>query len=172
MPQIDTFIETKKIQACVRDLGNTISKDYQGKELVVIGVLKGAFIFMADLVRHLTVPVSCDFLSLSSYGDLTESSGIVKITQDLTQPIEGKNVLIVEDIIDTGLTMDYLLKNLHTRKPQSINICALLSKPSRRKVHVDIHYVGFEIDDTFVVGYGMDYASLYRNLDFIGVCKT
>ena len=165
------MIAEDAIQARVRELGEEIRESYRTKELKVVGVLNGSFIFMADLVRAIGLPLSCDFLGLSSYGDATESSGVVAITKDLTGPIEGHDVLIIEDIIDTGLTMAYLLENLATRKPASLKIASLLSKPARRRVEVAIDYLGFTIEDRFVVGYGLDYAGKYRNLPYIGVIE-
>ena len=132
-------------------------------------MFKGSFIFLADLFRHIDLPVEVDFLGLSSYGDSQETSGVVRVTQDLSRPIEGKNVLVVEDIVDTGLTMQYLLENLSTRKPKSIRVASLLHKPARSRVPIEIDYLGFEIPDRFVIGYGLDYQSKFRNLPFIGV---
>lgn len=169
--QPKVMISEEEIQARVRELGAEIRETYRGKELKVVGVLNGSFIFMADLVRAIGLDLSCDFLGLSSYGESTESSGVVAITKDLTGPIEGHDVLIIEDIIDTGLTMAYLLENLATRKPASLRIATLLSKPARRRVEVGIDYLGFTIEDRFVVGYGLDYAGKYRNLPYIGVIE-
>ena len=171
LKQPKVMISAEAIQARVRELGDEIRESYRGKELKVIGVLNGSFIFMADLVRGIGLPLSCDFLGLSSYGESTESSGVVAITKDLKDPIEGADVLIIEDIIDTGLTMAYLLENLATRKPASLKIATLLSKPARRRVEVQIDYLGFTIEDRFVVGYGLDYAGKYRNLPYIGVIE-
>ncbi|MGL5512667.1 MAG: hypoxanthine phosphoribosyltransferase [Sporomusa sp.] len=156
----------------VKKMGAAITADYAGKEILMIGVLRGAFIFMADLVRAINLPVAVDFMALSSYGAATSSSGIVRILKDLEENIENKHVLIVEDIIDSGLTIKYLIENLSSRKPASIKICTLMSKPDRRKVEVPIAYNGFTIPDYFVVGYGLDYAEKYRNLPFIGVLKS
>src|SRR5262245_2520631 len=167
MPEVMLSVEA--IQKRVREMGATISKEYAGHELTVVGVLKGSFIFMADLVRAIELPLKCDFLGLSSYGSATESSGVVAITKDLGDPIEGRDVLVIEDIIDTGLTMAYLLENLRTRHPKSVRIASLLSKPARRQVEVHIDYLGFTIEDRFVVGYGLDYDGRYRNLPYIGV---
>ena len=163
------LISSEVIAQRVRELGAAISRDYEGRELSVVGVLNGSFIFMSDLVRSLTVPLRCDFLGLSSYGSSTESSGVVAITKDLTNPVEDRDVLVIEDIVDTGLTLSYLKENLQTRHPRSVRIASLLSKPARRVVEVDVDYLGFTIEDRFVVGYGLDYAGLYRNLPFIGV---
>lgn len=156
----------------VKKMGAAITADYAGKEILMIGVLRGAFIFMADLIRAINLPVAVDFIALSSYGAATSSSGVVRILKDLEENIENKHVLIVEDIIDSGLTIKYLIENLSSRKPASIKICTLMSKPDRRNVEVPIAYNGFTIPDYFVVGYGLDYAEKYRNLPFIGVLKS
>ncbi len=169
--QPKVMISEEAIRSRVEELGKEIRESHQGKELKVIGVLNGSFVFMADLVRAIGLELSCDFLGLSSYGDATESSGVVAITKDLTGPIEGQHVLIIEDIIDTGLTMAYLMENLATRKPASLRIASLLSKPARRRVEVTIDYLGFTIEDRFVVGYGLDYAGKFRNLPYIGVIE-
>ena len=163
------LINEAQIQSRVRELGEVISRDYCGKNPVVIGILKGSLIFMADLIRRLTIPLSIDYVAVSSYGRSTDSSGVVKIVKDLDEPIEGRHVLVVEDIVDTGLTLRYLLDNLQSRGPSSISVCVLLDKPSRRKVDIVPDYCGFEIPDEFVVGYGLDYAESYRNMPFIGV---
>jgi len=156
----------------VRELGAQIAHDYAGKELVLVGVLKGSFLFVADLARAIpSHDVQIDFLGLASYGNETQSSGVVQITADLTKPVDHKHVLVVEDIVDTGLTMDYLVDNLRTRHPASVKLCALLHKPSRQKKAVPIDYLGFTIPDLFVVGYGLDYAQKYRNLPYIGVLE-
>jgi len=162
------MISAGRLQARVRELGAEISAAYAGRRLVVVGVLTGSFVFMADLVRHLTVPVRCEFLGLSSYGSATESSGIVAITKDLSAPIREAHVLVVEDIVDTGLTMRYLLENLKTREPASLATVCLLSKPARRRADVIVDYLGFTIEDRFVVGYGLDHDGWWRNLDYIG----
>jgi hypoxanthine phosphoribosyltransferase len=167
-PHIEELISEAALAARISELGEQITQDYAGQELVCVGVLKGSFLFMADLVRKIKLPLSVDFLGLSSYGEKTVSSGVVKITQDFSNPIEGKSVLVVEDIIDTGLTMQYLLANLATRKPHSVRICTLLHKPANQRVPVPIDYTGFTIDNYFVVGYGLDLAELYRNLPYIG----
>lgn len=168
---VRTLIQATDISARVEEMGAEISRDHRDRELVVVGVLTGAFVFMADLVRALTVPVRCDFLGLSSYGHATRSSGVVSITKDLSSSIEGAHVLVVEDIVDSGLTMAYLLRNLNTRGPASVRVAALLSKPARRQVEVEVDYVGFTIEDLFVVGYGMDGRGLYRNLSSIEVLE-
>ena len=171
MERIRTLIAGDTIQTKTRELGARISADYKGRELVLVAVLKGSFVFCADLARSIDVPLSIDFLGLRSYGDGTDSSGIVQITSDLTRPIEGKDVIVVEDIVDTGLTMAYLMENLETRRPRSIKLAALLHKPARTRVPVDIDYLGFTIDDVFVVGYGLDFAERYRNLRYVGVLQ-
>ncbi len=155
----------------VKELANAIQADYQDKELLVIGVLKGANIFMGDLIRQINLPIQIDFIAASSYGSSTESSGIVKIVKDLDYSIEGKHVLIVEDIIDSGLTLRYLEDNFLSRKPESLEICTLLDKPERRKANINVKYVGYEIPDEFIVGYGIDYAERYRNLPYIATLK-
>jgi hypoxanthine phosphoribosyltransferase len=159
----------EKIAARIQELGAEITRDYKGKDLIVVGILKGSFIFMADLVRAIDLPMQVDFLGLSSYGDETKTSGVVKITNDLSKPIDHKHVLIVEDIIDTGLTMQYLLDFLKTRSPSSVKICSLLEKPENAKTKIDIAYKGFVIPNEFVVGFGLDYAGLYRNIPYVGV---
>jgi len=163
------MISAEAIGAKNAELGAQITADYEGKELIVVGVLNGSFMFMADLVRHIDLELRCDFLGLSSYGSATESSGVVAITKDLSGPIEDRDLLVVEDIIDTGLTMAYLLENLSTRKPRSVRTVSLLSKPARRQVEVEIDYLGFTIEDRFVVGYGLDFDGKYRNLPHIAV---
>lgn len=167
--KIETLYSHEQIQARVRELGQQITADYQGKQLVLLVVLKGSFVFAADLARSIDLPLRLDFLGVQSYGDDTESSGVVQITQDLTRPIEGEDVLIVEDIVDTGLTLHYLLEQLEARHPKSLKIASLLHKPARQKQKIDIEYLGFTIDDVFVVGYGLDWAQRYRNLPDIGV---
>lgn len=166
------LLEEQAIRTRVRELGKQISVDYEGKELLLVGILKGAFIFMADLIRQIEVPVTVDFVVVSSYGASTESSGVVRIEKDLEKGIEGKHVLIVEDIIDTGLTLNYLKHNLETRGPASVRICALLDKPSRRKVSVEADYLGFSIADEFVVGYGLDFAERHRHLPYVAVLSA
>jgi len=161
----------EEIAEKVKELGQQISKDYHGEDLTVVGILKGSNIFMGDLIRKIDIPLSIDFMVVSSYGQSTESSGVVKVLKDLEYSIEGKNILIVEDIIDTGLTLDYLKENLLRRKPKSLKICTLLDKPIRRKVDLKVDYIGFEIPDAFIVGYGIDYAEKYRNLPFIASLK-
>lgn len=167
--ELEVLLTQEEIGKRVEALGKAISEDYRGRELVVVGVLKGSFVFLADLVRAIDLPISIDFLAVASYGSGTVSSGVVKLTSDLSQPIEGRHVLLVEDIVDTGLTIQYLLENLRTRRPASLAICSLLEKPARLKTPVEIAYKGFTIDDDFVVGYGLDHGERYRNLPFLGV---
>ncbi|MGC6415892.1 MAG: hypoxanthine phosphoribosyltransferase [Bradymonadia bacterium] len=168
--EIEVLIDEKQLMSRIAELGQQITSDYaDGRPVVLVGVLKGSFLFLADLCRHIDLPVEVDFLGLSSYGDSEESSGVVQVTQDLSRSVEGKHVIVVEDIVDTGLTMAYLLENLATRRPASVRIASLLHKPARAKVEVAIDYLGFEIPDRFVVGYGLDYANKLRNLPFIGV---
>jgi hypoxanthine phosphoribosyltransferase len=165
------LISAEAIAARVAELGAQITRDYAayaGADVVVLGVLKGSVIFLADLVRHIASPIHVDFIGISSYGDATVSSGIVQITQDLSRPIEGKHVIVVEDIVDTGHTVHYLLQNLATRRPASLALCALLHKPERAEREVKIDYLGFTIPNKYVVGYGLDIAQQYRNLPFIG----
>lgn len=167
--QIEVLIDAETLQTRIAEMGARITRDYQGRQLVLVAVLKGSFMFLADLCRAIDLPVELDFLGLSSYGDSEETSGVVQVTQDLTRPVAGKHVLVVEDIIDTGLTMGYLLENLATRHPASVKVATLLSKPARRRLEAQMDYVGFEIEDRFVIGYGLDYQSKLRNLPFIGV---
>jgi hypoxanthine phosphoribosyltransferase len=162
------LIDAETLQARVRELGVEISRDYEGRDLLLIGVLKGAVFFMADLMRELTVPCEIDFMAISSYGAQTDSSGVVRILKDLDTNIAGRDVLVVEDIIDSGLTLSYLVRNLGSRKPASLEICALLTKPARREIDVAVRYVGFEIPNEFVIGYGLDFAERYRNLPYVG----
>ena len=172
MLKLDTLISEEKLQARIAELGAEISKDYEGKELVVLCVLKGGVMFMTDLVKHIEVPLKMEFMVVSSYGDAYKSSGLVKILKDLDEPIEGKNVLIVEDIIDSGRTLSHLIEIFKKRNPRSIRLCTLLDKPERRVVSdVNVEYVGFRIPDEFVVGYSLDYDQRYRNLPYIGVMK-
>lgn len=165
----EILIPPERLQARVAELGAEISKDYEGKDLLLLAVLKGSVLFLSDLMRHVTVPHAIDFMATSSYGTGLESSGVVRILKDLDATIEGRNVLIVEDIIDTGRTLDYLMRILQARAPRSLRTCALLDKASRREVPVLVDYTGFEIPDKFVFGYGLDYAELYRNLPFVAV---
>jgi hypoxanthine phosphoribosyltransferase len=163
------LIDEARLQARIGELGEEISSDYAGRDLLLLGVLKGAVFFMADLMRRLTVPCEIDFMAISSYGAATDSSGVVRILKDLDINIEGRHVLVVEDIIDSGLTLSYLVRNLEAREPASLEICALLTKPDRREIEVDVRYVGFEIPNRFVIGYGLDFAERYRNLPYVGV---
>jgi len=164
----EVLIDEAELAARVVAIGRQISADYEGKKPAIVAVLKGSFVFLADLVRAIDIECTVDFLVVSSYGSDTKSSGVVQISSDLTTPVDGRHVILIEDIVDTGLTMSYLLKNLETRNPASVKVCTLLEKPSRLEVEVPIHYKGFTIDDHFVVGYGLDYAQTMRNLPFIG----
>jgi hypoxanthine phosphoribosyltransferase len=167
----DTLVEADELQARVRELGAEISRDYAGREVLLLGVLKGAVFFLADLMRQVDLACELDFMAVSSYGSLTDSSGVVRILKDLDAPIEGKDVLIVEDIVDSGLTLNYLLRNLRGRDPRSLEVCALLVKPGRRKIDLPIRYVGFEIPNRFVVGYGLDLDQRYRNLPYVAAVE-
>jgi hypoxanthine phosphoribosyltransferase len=168
----EVLIDRETLSARVAELGAEVSSDYEGRDLLLIGVLKGAVFFMADLMRHITVPCEVDFMAISSYGDSTDTSGIVRILKDLDINIEGRDVLVVEDIIDSGLTLSYLMRNLESREPASLEICALMTKPSRRQIDVPVRYIGFEIPDRFVVGYGLDLAERYRNLPYVAVLSS
>jgi hypoxanthine phosphoribosyltransferase len=165
----EILIDEESLQARIRELGAQLSEEYAGRELLLIGVLKGAVFFMADLMRHITVPCEIDFMAISSYGASTDSSGVVRILKDLDINIDGRHVIVVEDIIDSGLTLSYLMRNLEAREPASLQICALLTKPDRREIDVPVRYVGFEIPNRFVIGYGLDFAERYRNLPYVGV---
>ncbi len=165
---LEVLISSDEIQTRCRQLAAQITEEFEGEEIHVIAVLKGSFMFLADLVRHIELDVSVDFLGLSSYGSRRATSGVVRMTSDLSLPIEGKNVVVVEDIVDTGLTMKYLVDNLETRRPKSLSICTLLAKSANREAEVDLSYVGFEIDDHFVIGYGLDDAEFSRHLPYIG----
>lgn len=171
METIDVLLSAEKIAFRVKELGSQITKAYAGVENapLLVCILKGSFVFMSDLIRNIDLPVTVDFLGTSSYGDDTKSSGVVEITKDLAEPIKDRNVIIVEDIIDTGLTVHYLLSMLKTRGPSSIKVCALLHKPARTKVDVPIDFLGFTIEDKFVIGYGLDYAQKFRNLPYVGI---
>ena len=155
----------------VREIGKDISKDYEGKNLLVVGILKGSVLFASDLIKNITIPCEIDFMAVSSYGNSSETTGVVRILKDLDHSIEGKDIIIVEDIIDSGITLDYLLKYLKARKANSIEIVTLLTKPARRKVDIEVKYCGFEVPDEFLVGYGLDYAEKYRNLPYVGILK-
>ncbi|HHW31349.1 MAG TPA: hypoxanthine phosphoribosyltransferase [Clostridiaceae bacterium] len=165
------LVDREAIKQKVKELGSRISKDYEGQELVLIGVLKGGFMFLADLMREITIPVDMDFISVSSYGESTHSSGIVRIIKDTDIDVKGKHVLIVEDLVDTGLTLRYLKDLFRTREPLSVKVCTAFDKPSRRKVNIAIEYPGIEVPDEFIVGYGLDYAGKYRNLPDICVIE-
>jgi hypoxanthine phosphoribosyltransferase len=165
----EIMIEADALRARIAELGEEISVHYEGRDLLLIGVLKGAVFFMADLMRHLTVPCEVDFMAISSYGAQTDSSGVVRILKDLDINIEGRHVLVVEDIIDSGLTLSYLMRNLESREPASLEVCALLTKPARREIDVPVRWIGFEIPNRFVIGYGLDFAERYRNLPYVGV---
>ena len=159
------------LQNKIKELAKRITNDYEGKELLVIGVLKGSVLFAADLIKNIKIPCGIDFMAVSSYGNSTETSGIVRILKDLDNEAAGKDILIVEDIVDSGVTLNYLLNYLKARKAKSVEVESLLTKPSRRRVELDIKYVGFEVPDEFLVGYGLDYAEKYRNLPFVGILK-
>jgi len=169
---VTTMLSAEQIAARVKELGAQITQDYADRRLVLVSVLKGSFVFTADLARAIDGHPRIEFLGVRSYGEGTSTSGVVQITQDLSRPIEGEDILIVEDIVDTGLTIAHLLELLRTRHPASIKVCALLHKPARTKVEVPIHYLGFTIEDRFVVGYGLDWAERYRNLPYIGVVEA
>lgn len=169
--KISVMFSEEQVDGRVRELGERISKDYEGKEVLLVCVLKGAAFFACELAKRITVPVEIEFMRCSSYGNETESSGVVKITQDLDQPIRGKHVIVVEDIVDTGRTLSYLMELLQKRDPASIALCTLLDKPERRVAAVNVDYTGFKIPDEFVVGFGLDYAQKYRNLPFVGIIK-
>jgi hypoxanthine phosphoribosyltransferase len=165
----EVLIGEEELQRRIAELGRQVSADYRGRDLLLIGVLKGAVFFMADLMRHVTVPCEVDFMAISSYGASTDSSGIVRILKDLDISVDGRNVLVVEDIIDSGLTLSYLVRMLEARRPASLEVCTLLTKPERREIDVEVRYVGFEIPNRFVIGYGLDFAERYRNLPFVAV---
>ncbi|HSO01361.1 MAG TPA: hypoxanthine phosphoribosyltransferase [Gaiellaceae bacterium] len=165
----EILIEQEPLQARIAELGAEISREYEGRDLLLVGVLKGAVFFMADLMRELTIPCEIDFMAISSYGAATDSSGVVRILKDLDVNIAGRDVLVVEDIIDSGLTLSYLMRSLKARKPASLEICALLTKPERREIEVPVRFVGFEIPNKFVIGYGLDFAERYRNLPYVAV---
>jgi hypoxanthine phosphoribosyltransferase len=165
------LITEAEIRHKLRELGDQITQDYAGRDLLLIGVLKGAFVVMADLARHIRIPVETDFMAVASYGAATKTSGVVRILKDLEHDLEGRDVLLVEDIVDSGLTLNYLLKNLRGRRPASLEVCALLKKTGIQRVHLDVRYVGFEIPPDFVVGYGLDFAEKFRNLPYIATLK-
>jgi hypoxanthine phosphoribosyltransferase len=171
-PQIgEILVQPDELKERVRSLGEAVSAEYVERDLLLIGVLKGAVFFLADLMRHIDIPCEVDFMAVSSYGSATDSSGVVRILKDLDTPIEGRNVLIVEDIVDSGLTLQYLMRNLGARNPASLEVCALLTKPERRKVELPIRFVGFEIPDRFAIGYGLDFAERYRNLPYVAALE-
>jgi hypoxanthine phosphoribosyltransferase len=167
----EVLVDEHALQTRIGELGAAITEDYRGRDLLLIGVLKGAIFFMADLMRTIEVPCEVDFMAISSYGAGVDSSGVVRILKDLDVSVEGRNVLVVEDIVDSGLTLSYLLRNLEAREPSSLEVCALLTKPERRENDVDCRYVGFEIPNKFVIGYGLDFAERYRNLPYVGVLR-
>jgi hypoxanthine phosphoribosyltransferase len=169
---VEVMLTAEQLQARVKELGAQITKDYQGKDLALVGIMKGSIFFLTDLARHIDLPITIELMGVSSYLGGTETTGEVRITSDLTKPMAGRHVIVVEDIIDTGLTMKFLLENLGARHPASLKVATLLEKPSRAKVTVDIHYKGFVIEDRFVVGYGLDYNEKYRNLPFVGMMRT
>jgi hypoxanthine phosphoribosyltransferase len=166
-PVGEILVQPDELKARVTELGTQISRDYDGRDLLLVGVLKGAVFFLSDLMRQIDIPVEVDFMAVASYGSQTDSSGVVRILKDLDAAIEDRDVLIVEDIIDSGLTLQYLMRNLGARNPASLEVCALLTKPERRKVEVIPRYVGFEIPDRFAIGYGLDHAERYRNLPYV-----
>jgi hypoxanthine phosphoribosyltransferase len=168
----EVLVSSEDLQRRVAELGEEISRDYAGRSLLLVGVLKGAVFFLSDLMRFIDIPVEVDFMAVASYGSATDSSGVVRILKDLDAAIEDRDVLIVEDIVDSGLTLQYLLRNLGSRNPRTLEVCALLTKPERRKVDLPTRYVGFEIADRFVVGYGLDYAERHRNLPFVAALES
>ena len=167
----EVLVEADELQRRVAELGAEINRDYADRDLVMIGVLKGAVLFLADLMRELEIPCEVDFMAVSSYGSATDSSGVVRILKDLDASIDGRDVLLVEDIVDSGLTLHYLLKNLRARDPRSLEVCALLTKPERRRVDLPIRYVGFEIPNRFAIGYGLDHAERFRNLSYVAALR-
>ena len=171
-PKGEILVQADDLQRRVRELADEITTDYEGRDLLLICVLKGAVFFLSDLMRHIEVPCEVDFMAVASYGDATDSSGVVRIIKDLDAPIEGRDILIVEDIVDSGLTLQYLMRNLKARGPASIEVCALLTKPSRRKAEVGAKYIGFEIPNRFVIGYGLDHAERHRNLPYVAALDS
>ena len=167
----EVLITEEEIQRRVRELGEAISRDYADRPPLLVGVLRGVVVFMADLIRAISIPITVDFMAISRYGPTAETHGVVRLIKDLDEPIEGRHVLFVEDIVDTGLTLQYLLRSLRGRNPASLEICVLLDRPRHRLIDLDIAYRGFELDDVFVVGYGLDYKQRYRNLPYLGVLK-
>ncbi|MCR5119394.1 MAG: hypoxanthine phosphoribosyltransferase [Lachnospiraceae bacterium] len=171
MDKIRELISERRVNKRIKEIGAQISEEYAGKELHMISVLKGGAFFTCELAKRISIPVTLDFMSVSSYGDEKSSSGVVKIVKDLDESIEGRHVMVVEDIVDSGRTLSYLMKMLRERKPESLALCTLLDKPSRRTHEVHVDYTGFEVPDVFIVGYGLDYAQKYRNLPYIGVVE-
>jgi hypoxanthine phosphoribosyltransferase len=167
----EILVQRDDLQHRVRELAEQVSADYAGRSLLLVGVLKGAVFFLSDFMRHLDIPCEVDFMAVSSYGSQTDSSGVVRILKDLDAPIAGRDVLIVEDIVDSGLTLSYLLRTLRARDPATLEVCALLTKPERRKVELPIRYVGFEIPNRFAIGYGLDHAERFRNLPYVAVLQ-
>jgi hypoxanthine phosphoribosyltransferase len=167
----EVLIDEETLQGRIAELGAEITADYRRRDLLLVGVLKGAVFFMADLMRTIEIPCEVDFMAISSYGAGGDSSGVVRILTDLDISIEGRNVLVVEDIIDSGLTLSYLLRNLEARDPASLEVCALMTKPARREIDIQVRYIGFEIPNRFVIGYGLDFAERYRNLPYVGVIR-
>ena len=169
--RVEVLISEQEVEARIQELADQISKDYEGKELHIICILKGSIFFTCELAKRISVPVTLDFMQVSSYGSDTKSSGVIKIVKDLDESILERDILVIEDIVDSGNTLSYLLEMLSNRKPSSLKLCTLLDKPERRRKHVDVDYTGFQIPDEFVVGYGLDYAQKYRNLPYIGVVE-
>lgn len=167
----EILLSEETLHERIKEMGAQISKDYEGRELILLGILKGSVVFMSDLMKCITIPCKMDFMAVSSYGDSTKSSGIVKIIKDLDYEIKNKDILIVEDIIDSGITLKYLMKYLGARNPRSLEISCLLNKPDRRKEELDVKYLGFDVPDYFLVGFGLDYAEHYRNLPYVGILK-
>ena len=167
----EILVQPDELRRKVADLGAAISRDYDGRDLLLVGVLKGAIFFLSDLMREISIPCELDFMAVASYGSATDSSGVVRILKDLDAPIEGRHVLIVEDIVDSGLTLQYLLRSLKARGPASVEVCALLTKPERRKIELEARYVGFEIPNRFAIGYGLDHDERYRNLPFVAALQ-
>ena len=168
----EVLVQKDDLENRIRQLGEEISRDYEGRDLVLVGVLKGAVFFLSDLMRRLEIPCEVDFMAVASYGSATDSSGVVRILKDLDMPIEGRDVLIVEDIIDSGLTLQYLLRTLEARNPASLEVCALLTKPDRRRIDLPARYIGFEIPDKFAIGYGLDHAERFRNLPYVAALSV
>ena len=168
----EILVQADELQHRIKEMAAEVSRDYAGKDLLLIGVLKGAVFFLSDLMRHLDIPCEVDFMAVASYGSSTDSSGVVRILKDLDAPLEGRNVLIVEDIVDSGLTLQYLMRTLEARGPASLEVCALLTKPERRTVDLPTRYIGFEIPDKFAIGYGLDHAERFRNLPYVAALSV